>query len=317
MSQSTDEDRHHDDPGMGSPFSLLDESAYQAWREQKLSDYPQTPADLLVNVEDPRHLAVAEHQAILRLLNKANMAVYQSADSSEDKQIPRALGLQFGLRRLDPNMLADDDGITSLQVVSGKSLRGYIPYSNRRLLWHTDGYYNVPEHRIRALILYCVRCAEHGGENRLLDPEIAYIHLRDENPDYIQALMDENAMTIPANEEIRSRGGSRPAQAGPVFSVDEASGRLHMRYTARSRSIVWAADSLTKAAVDSLKTLLASDSKYIFTHKLVPGQGLICSNVLHNRSAFEHVAETSRDRLLYRARYYDAYDVGDRHAEGP
>ncbi|GMR08209.1 MAG: hypothetical protein BMS9Abin26_1214 [Gammaproteobacteria bacterium] len=316
MSQSIDANRHYADPGMGSPFSLLDESAYLAWREQKLSDYPLNPADLLVNVGDPRDLDVAEHQAILKLLNKTNMAIYQSADRSEDKQIPRYLGLQFGLRRLDPNMLADDDGITSLQVVSGKSLRGYIPYSNKRLLWHTDGYYNVPEHRIRALLLHCVRSAEHGGENSLLDPEIAYIHLRDENPDYIHALMDENVMTIPANEEIRGSGGSRPAQAGPVFSVDEATGRLHMRYTARTRSIVWATDSLTKAAVNSLKTLLASDSKYIFTHKLTPGQGLISNNVLHNRRAFECIDETNRDRLLYRARYYDAYDAADRHAEG-
>ena len=73
------------------------------------------------------------------------MAVYASPLAGvADKDIPRRLGERLGLARLQANPLADEDGITSLEVAPEKSGRGYIPYSNRRLLWHTDGYYNPP-----------------------------------------------------------------------------------------------------------------------------------------------------------------------------
>ena len=139
-----------------SPFSLQDKEAYRCWREQKLHAYPETAESLVVEVGDPRALTEAEAGAILRVCRKTNMAIYASQTGGlEHKTIPRAIGERFGLQRLDNNMLADDDGITSLQVVPGKSRRGYIPYSNRRLLWHTDGYYNSAERRIRAFVLHC------------------------------------------------------------------------------------------------------------------------------------------------------------------
>ena len=48
--------------------------------------------------------------------------------------------------------------------------------------------------------MHCVSPAKSGGENSYLDPEIAYILMRDENPDYIAALMQDDVMMIPANE---------------------------------------------------------------------------------------------------------------------
>jgi alpha-ketoglutarate-dependent taurine dioxygenase len=286
-----------------SPFSLQDKEAYHLWREQKLHAYPEATGALVVEVRDPRALTETEAGAILRVCRKTNMAIYASqVGGLEDKTIPRALGERFGLQRLDNNMLADDDGITSLQVVPGKSQRGYIPYSNRRLLWHTDGYYNSPESFIRAFVLHCVSPAAEGGENSLLDHEIVYILLRDANPDYIQALMAPEAMTIPANTE--SGEETRAASTGPVFAVDIA-GNLHMRYTARTRSIVWKQDDMTQAAVRFLENLLSGDSRYVFHHRLAPGQGLICNNVLHNRTGFTDDMDKGITRLVYRARYYD------------
>jgi len=240
---------------------------------------------------------------MLGICRKTNMVLYASRQGGrEDKAMARALGEQFGLHRLDNNMLADDDGITSLQVVAGKSQRGYIPYSNKRLLWHTDGYYNAPEARIRAFVLHCVSPAAEGGENRLLDHEIVYILLRDANPDHIRALMQHDAMTIPAN--IESGEETRAASVGPVFSVD-AAGNLHMRYTARTRSIEWKQDAATREAVRFLEHLLAGDSPYIFRHRMAAGQGLVCNNVLHNRTAFTDDVDKGIARLVYRARYYD------------
>ena len=282
------------------PYALDGSDAYRRWRDKKLARYPRRVEDLLVEVRDPLNLSAAEAGEIQRLCRAANMAIYASPLRATDKNIPRRLGERLGLVHLDSNPLADDDGISSLHVAPGKSARGYIPYSNQRLLWHTDGYYNPPEARINAFILHCVQAAAAGGENRLLDHEIAYILLRDADPGYIQALSAPDVMTIPANTE---EGAVRAAQSGPVFSVDADSGSLHMRYTARSRSIVWKTDAATCAALQLLQTLLSGDSPYVFTHRLSAGQGLVCNNVLHNRSAFEDDAAGKMQRLIYRARY--------------
>ncbi len=289
-------------PDESSPFHLDNEQGYQQWREQKLDDYPSRAEQLVVEVTNVRCLAPAEKAEILRISAKTNMAIY-AGDTGADKDIPRDLGTQFGLQRLDPNMLADQDGITSLQVVEGKSLRGYIPYSNKRLLWHTDGYYNPHQRRIRAFVLHCVTQAQSGGDSSLMDPEILYIMMRDSHPEYIDALMQPDAMTIPANEE--QGVVTRPTIVGPVFSVEPESGALHMRYTARTRSIEWKPESVTQAAVTCMTGLMEDESAGIFHHLLEPGQGVISNNVLHKRSAFNNGENNQQQRLIYRARYYD------------
>jgi hypothetical protein len=76
-----------------------------------------------------------------------------------------------------------------------------------------------------------------------------------------------------------------------------------MRYTARTRSIEWRADEKTRAAVQRLSEILDSAAPYVFTLRLAPGQGLVCNNVLHDRSAFTDAPGAGR--LVYRARYLD------------
>jgi len=94
-----------------------------------------------------------------------------------------------------------------------------------------------------------------------------------------------------------------------VFWVDPRSGALHMRYTARTRSVEWKCDTCTQEAVAFLQALLASDVPYRFDLRLQPGMGLVGHNVLHDRSAF--VDDPRRPRLLYRARYLDRIQVPD------
>jgi hypothetical protein len=274
--------------------------AYARWRERKLAAYPRRAEDLVVEVRDPRNLTDPEAEELRRVCARANMAVYSSPPGGlADKDLVRRLGARLGLERLQANPFADEDGISSLETAPEKSARGYIPYSNRRLLWHTDGYYNPPAQRIRAFILHCVRPAQSGGENRLLDHEIAYLLLRDADPEYIRALSAPDAMTVPANEEDPAL--ERAAQAGPVFSFED--GALHMRYTARTRSIEWRADEKTRAAVERLNAILESAAPYVFTLRLSAGQGLVCNNVLHDRSAFTDAPGAGR--LVYRARFLD------------
>lgn len=283
-----------------NPFNLNDEAAYSRWRERKLADAPHSAAGLIVEVRDPRALTFAEHEALAQRIRRCNMAIYASPLHAEDADIPRLLGKQFGLEHLDANWLAGEDGISSIRVFDGGTRKHYIPYTDKPIKWHTDGYYNPPERTIRAMVLHCVRSAAQGGDNRLMDHEMAYLLLRDENPRHIRALMQPDAMTIP--ERVDETDGVRGAQSGPVFSLDEA-GNLHMRYTARTRSIEWKQDEATLASVAALERLLASDTPHIFSARLEPGMGLLCNNVLHDRSAFTD--EELRPRLLYRARYLD------------
>ncbi len=285
---------------MSSPFDLSQEAAYQAWRKRKSAQAPTSVADLIVEVDDPRRLTTVEHAALLDKLKCANMVIYAGRQCQADKDIARKIGHQFGLENLDANWLAGEDGISRIQVSADSTRQAYIPYTNRAIKWHTDGYYNPPERQIRGMILHCVHSADEGGENRLMDHEMAYLLLRDENPEHIKALSAQDAMTIP--ERTDEDGVARAAQTGPVFSV-EKNGELHMRYTARTRSIEWRQDHATLAAVAALEQLLASDSPYIYRARLKPGMGLLCNNVLHDRSGF--VDDPATPRLLYRARYFD------------
>lgn len=283
-------------------FDLDNDSAYGRWRTSKLEHYPSAIDELLVEVKDPRQLTVAEREAIIQRCRKTNMAIYACPPArGTDKRAIARLGEQLGLCRLDTNLYADTDSITSIRVTPAGRQREYIPYSDRVLNWHTDGYYNPPAQRIRAFLMHCVQDAASGGENALLDPEIAYLLMRDQNPSYIAALMQTDVMTIPAN--IDQGMEIRRAQTGPVFTLDPATRTLHMRYTARKYSIEWKNDSPTQAAVRFLEGLLSGEARYTFRYRLEPGQGVVCNNVLHNRSAF--INDAGHERLLYRARYYD------------
>lgn len=282
------------------PFALADPSAYADWRAWKLDGYPARAADLVVPVADPARPGADEVAALHARLAKTNMAVY-ATDPAAGRGAVRALAAAFGLTRLDHNLGADDDGLTAIQVVADGTRTRYIPYTDRPISWHTDGYYNPPERQIRGMVLHCARASAAGGENALMDPEVAYILLRDADPAFVRALGHPHAMTIPANDD--AGGEIRAAQTGPVFSIGPW-GELHMRYTARARNIVWRDDAATRDAVAFLSDTLAADGPYIFHHRLAPGEGLICNNVLHNRTAF-HDGDGDQGRLLYRGRYLD------------
>jgi hypothetical protein len=287
-----------------SPFDLTNAAAYAEWRQRKLDTAPRRIEDIIAAIGDPRRLTSAERSRLLELNAVANMAVYVSTTGRDpDKEIPRQLGAQLGLRRLDSHWLTDDDAISPISV-RGAEERGerkeFIPYTDKPIKWHTDGYYNAPERTVRGLLLHCVESAVSGGENQLLDHEIAYILLRDENPDFIRALMTPDAMTVPPRTD--EGGVARAAQPGPVFSVD-GNGFLHMRYTARTVSIAWREDAATQAAKAALERILAAPTPWTLHGRLEPGMGLVCNNVLHDRSGFTE--SLVRRRLLYRARYYD------------
>lgn len=291
-------------PGTGVPYiasECCDAASYAIWREEKLAWWPASTAELVVEIGGLLDVDAAAAVALRKRIRNTNMAIYACRDRSVDRAAIRGFAAHFGLSRLDRHLCADEGGITALELTDAARRNTYIPYSNRTLGWHTDGYYNSEADRIRAVILHCARDAAEGGENALLDPEIAYIKLRDADPEFVSALTHPRCMTIPAN--VQNGREIRPSRSGPVFSFDDTTGALHMRFTARKKYVIWRDDAATHAAVAYLNRLLADEDGPILRHRLRPGQGIISNNVLHKRSGFTN--GPAHERLVYRARYFD------------
>ena len=130
---------------VGNPFDLDDDRAWRDWREAKLADLPRSAESLTVTLRDPLALTSAERAALLDRCARHNMVLYRSGATGEDKALTRELGRQLGLLRLDANWLADEDGISPITVREGAGpAAAFIPYTNRAIRWHTDGYYPNP-----------------------------------------------------------------------------------------------------------------------------------------------------------------------------
>ena len=176
--------------GSTSPFDLDQPELYARWRAAKLAAHPRRLEELIVDVADPRRLSETERGALLDLCARTNMAVYRSPVTDEDKALPRLLGAQLGLHRLDANWLADEDGISPIAVSSGESgaRADFIPYTDKPIKWHTDGYYHPQSRRIEGMILHCVRSAGEGGVSGLVDHDMIYIAVRDANPAWVREI---------------------------------------------------------------------------------------------------------------------------------
>jgi len=288
-----------------SPFLLENEGAYQAWRARKLKIRQRLTADRVFRLDHAARLPESQLEQVRQQVSAFNFALFQS-ETEIDKLEFLALNRQFGLIRLDSRLDADADSVTSLQVVAdGDERARYIPYTNRALNWHTDGYYNSHDCRINAFTLYCVNQTMRGGGNTLFDHELMYILIRDQAPELLAALMANDLMRIPPN--IQNNKLIRAEESGPVFAIQPGGCGLHMRYTSRPRNIVWKSDKRSEQALNLVREILM-DSESVIELRLQNNQGIVCNNILHGRQAF-HDQSDQPGRLIYRARYYDAIDL--------
>ena len=271
----------------------------------KLARFQKSHAGYIVELDDPGRLTASERRKLLQALTEFNFVIYQVRSGALNKAGLKALGTQLGLDRTDHNFCADGDDVSSVQVSDQGDRPRYIPYSDRPLGWHTDGYYNGSQARraIRSFILHCVTPAPAGGENSLLDPDVVFLLLSEIDPSLPEILADPSTFTIPA--DAGQPVDKNTDRTGPVFSIDPASGALHMRYTARRRNIRWNPDPGIRDAARCLKEVIDNASGFTVNHKLESGQGIICNNVLHSRSGFVNGNSASSQRLLYRVRYHD------------
>lgn len=284
---------------------MLDfETDYEQWRSSRLKAWFSPSNRQFTPISDPKTVKKAEISQMHAQCAHANCALYRLENPQlGSKEAIRNLVAQLGMVDLDQNLCADNDSISTLKVMDLGQASGYIPYTAKGLNWHTDGYYNPIRQHIRSFLLHCVQNAAAGGESMLINHELVYIKLYDQDPALVAALMQQDALTIPAN--IENEVEIRTEQTGPVFYRDAETNSLQMRYTARGRNIEWNKDAGVRNAVAAIDQLLSDDDDLMLKVKLQPGEGLICNNILHGRTAFTNGNIPAEERVMYRARSYN------------
>lgn len=292
-------------------FELDNEPAFKHWCDAKIAAYDRRGSQnfaLLVDIESDGTIDDSSLETIRSQIEAYNFALYRLNGKSDDHLATvKNIGCQMGLKELDKNLCAREDRITQLSVKEQGQASTYIPYSNKAIGWHTDGYYNPMHQRVLAMVLHCERPALSGGVNQLLDPDMVYIHLRKQDPRFITALSDPAVMCIPEN--VQDGEMIRPRTCSAVFLLEpeENDSVLAMRFSKRKRNIDWAEDSLTQEALGCLFEYLDADTPYHIEYRLNAGEGVINNNVLHTRSAFED--NEQHRRIYYRARYYNRINI--------
>jgi alpha-ketoglutarate-dependent taurine dioxygenase len=274
---------------------------YQFWRDEKLANAQTDIEHCLVEVRNPNQLSKSEKDQITHLCSVNNFALFSTPIQQDYGSSIVNFNQQFGLESFDRHLYVKNQGLAHITQSDDRDQAEFIPYTSRAISWHTDGYYNTPEDRIRSFSLFCVNPAQQGGENQWLDQQMAYLLLREENPDIAAALTHSQAMSIPAH--IVDGQTRRQISTGPIFFTDEATSELYMRYTQRKKNIAFYDSTEIKQAVELLDKLLASNTPYHFSHTMRANQGLLCNNILHKRSTFTD--QTKTPRLMLRGRYFN------------
>ncbi len=274
---------------------------YRFWRDEKLANVQTDIENCLIEVNKPTQLSKAEKNQITHLCRVNNFALFHIPSQQDYESSIVGFNQQFNLKAFDQHLYVKSQGLAYITQSDQQDQAEFIPYTDRAIGWHTDGYYNSPKDRIRAFYLFCVNPAQQGGENQWIDPQMAYLLLREENPDITTALTHAKAMSIPAHKvdgQIR-----RKTSVGPIFFIDEMTNQLYIRYTQRKKNIDFYDSDEIKQAVETLNQLLAGNTQYHFTHTMSANQGLLCNNVLHKRSTY--IDQQVTPRLMLRGRYFN------------
>ena len=261
------------------------------WAEEKERNIPHNIDGIIVNIHDINNVKISEIAKIKETINKCNSCIYSSKIALKSNTNLLKFVESVGMRTYDRNNIESNEISTITPLESNKI--NYIPYTDKSLNWHTDGYYDKKS--IFSWLLHCVHPATHGGENYLLDHELAlreYVLRHDD----INNLMSEDALTIPESKDT-----SRSEISTYIFSIKNQYKKLHMRFSMRKDNIGTspkAGDAVTK-----LKEIIENDcAKYSLTYKLQKNEGIITNNILHGRKAFK---DDKVKRKLLRIRSYE------------
>tara|TARA_B100001564_G_scaffold351542_1_gene357556 strand:+ start:79 stop:927 length:849 start_codon:yes stop_codon:yes gene_type:complete len=265
---------------------------YKRWKEKKLESFTKNLDDLTVQINSPNAISKHEKFRVINLLTNHNIVFFHiDKIVNTDKLSIKNFADQIGLGNYELDSQSDNDGLTEIKDTQDKDkLSEYVPYTNKELNWHTDGYYTDQNNSVLAWMLFCKVAAENGGTNKYLDHEIAYILFNDKS-DKLKDLMQHDACCIPTNILT-----NRKEVYNPVFMFRDE--KLQMKFTMREKNIIWNKKSVQ--AINILKSIIMESSDYHIIKKLEPGNGVVTNNVIHMRTAFTN--SKNKNRLLYRLR---------------
>ena len=261
------------------------------WAEEKEKNIPQNTDGISVNIHDINNVKITEIDKIKETINKYNSCIYSSKIALKtNTNLLRFVEL-VGMKTYDCNNIESNE-ISTITPLQNNRVN-YIPYTDKPLNWHTDGYYDKKS--IFSWLLHCVNPATQGGENYLLDHELALREYVLRNDD-INHLMTEDALTIPESKDT-----SRSEISTYIFSFKNQYERLHMRFSMRKDNI--GTSPKASSAVTKLREIIENDcAKYSLTYKLQKNEGIITNNILHGRKAFK---DDKVKRKLLRIRSYE------------
>ena len=261
------------------------------WAEEKEKNIPQNSDGILVNIHDINNVKTSEIAKIKETIYKYNSCIYSSKIALKSNTNLLKFVELVGMRTYDCNNI-DSNEISTITPLQNSKIN-YIPYTDKPLNWHTDGYYDKKS--IFSWLLHCVNPATRGGENYLLDHELVLREYLLRNDD-INNLMAEDALTIP-----ESKYTSRSEISTYIFSFKNKYKRLHMRFSMRKDNIGTSAKA--SPAIIKLREIIEGNcAKYSLTYKLQKNEGIITNNILHGRKAFK---DDKVKRKLLRIRSYE------------
>lgn len=277
---------------------------YSSWASSKLPYAADTPD--IIEILNPTKLNDKDLKNISASIDKFNFALYQLRDETNNFEISyKPFCNQLGLDDLDRHLCLEEDLITKIFNDTVKSKAFYIPYTNKPINWHTDGYYNKQEQMVYSFLLHCSQPAFEGGENSILDPDQVFIYLMEQDKRFIDVLLCDDVMTIPEN---RKNGELiRPETSTAIFKVLNSQHDVLMRYSMRKKNIIFKQDALTQEALSCMDEFINAETSPHISIKLKAGQGIVSNNVLHKRTAFKD--KTGLERLYYRARFYNRINI--------
>ena len=261
------------------------------WAEEKERNIPHNIDGIIVNIHDINNVKISEIDKIKETINRYNSCIYSSKVTLKTNTNLLKFVESVGMRTYDCNNIESNEISTITPLQNNKI--NYIPYTDKSLNWHTDGYYDRKS--IFSWLLHCVNPATQGGENYLLDHELALREYVLRNDD-IDNLMAEDALTIPESKDT-----SRSEISTYIFSFKNPYKKLHMRFSMRKDNIGTSPRAST--AITKLKEIIENDcAKYSLTYKLQKNEGIITNNILHGREAFK---DDKVKRKLLRIRSYE------------
>ncbi|MEK9906461.1 MAG: TauD/TfdA family dioxygenase [Gammaproteobacteria bacterium] len=266
-------------------------SKFLKWASQKENNIPKNINEISVEIKDINRTTKNEISKIRSTLDRFNSCLYRSNRDLESNSCLLDFAKAVGMKTFDCNNIEANE-ISTISSIKNEKIQ-YIPYTNKALNWHTDGYYDKKP--LFSWLLHCINPADDGGENYLLDHELAmreYVLSHDD----IEVLMNKRAITIP-----ESQGSNRSELSTYIFSFDNDYEKLHMRFSMRKENIKMSDNTLT--AMSKLTNVIENNcSKYSITYKLSKNEGILSNNILHGRNSFK---DDKVQRKLLRIRSYE------------